>query len=139
MKQNKKEKKVVSDKAMKSAIKSFGLYDLVFENDIYNHWGDYNYFSIHYDSDFDGKSLPSKEHITSLILQDATFKKSLKNLVEHAAEVLISEFSYAKANVEDERKEIVEEAEHEAKRKKLLNTLSKEQITLFHEAFNITV
>jgi hypothetical protein len=134
-------KKVASDKLMKCAIKSITECKLVFDPDVFDYCRDY--FDENYAPDYKDKSLPSKEHIVKLILQDADFKSFFKELIDDAAQELIYAFDGARNEAEDEENERIEEEKEVAllrgKQKKLLDSFSKEQIILLRETFNITV
>lgn len=137
----KQDKKVISDKLLKYAIKSITENNLNFETDLYDRCSDY--FEECYEESFKGKSLPSKQHIVKAILQDANLKDSIQKLANNAAEELKAAFDCAEEESEDwaraEDEEEKEEAERRIKQKKLLDNFSKEQIALLQETFNISI
>lgn len=137
----KQDKKVVSDKLLKCAVKSITESDLNFDGDLYDSCR--NYFDECYEESFKGKSLPSTEHIVKIILQDTDLKTQIQKLAEYAADELIAAFDCAEENSEDyareEAEEKKEEAERKVKQKKLLDNFSEGQIILLRETFNISI
>jgi hypothetical protein len=135
-----KEKNIVSDKLCNNIIDAVAEHGINFEQEAWNIIA--TYFNKDFTS-YNGKQLPSKQKLISLMRKNGEINTQLTSLFEDLADVVITEFEVAEDSEKIKEEELIqskiEGKEKLSAKRELEKTLSVEQRRALQKAFNITV